>query len=106
MKPDSLLVNTSRAWLIEEGALLAALAAGRPGLAALDVLPHEPVLDPNDALVASEHRLCTPHIGYVTIDEWELQFADVFDQINAYASRNPTNVVDPGALGRLRPRVA
>jgi D-3-phosphoglycerate dehydrogenase / 2-oxoglutarate reductase len=106
MKPDSLFVNTSRAGLVEEGALVDALAAGRPGMAAVDVFEHEPVLDPNDPLVASERALCTPHLGYVTLDEWELQFADVFDQINAYASKQPDNVVNPDVLGRLRPWVA
>ena len=106
MKPDSLLVNTSRAGLIEEGALVDALDAGRPGMAAVDVFEHEPILDPNDPLVASERALCTPHLGYVTLDEWELQFADIFDQINAYASTEPTNVVNPDVLARLRPWVA
>ncbi len=106
MKPDSLLVNTSRAELIAEGALVEALEAGRPGTAAVDVFDHEPVVDPNDPLVASANALCTPHLGYVTLDEWELQFADVFDQINAYAAREPTNVVNPGVLTRLRPWVA
>jgi D-3-phosphoglycerate dehydrogenase / 2-oxoglutarate reductase len=105
MKPDSLFVNTSRAGLVEEGALVNALAAGRPGRAAVDVFEHEPV-DPDDPLVASERALCTPHLGYVTLDEWELQFADVFDQINAYASKEPINVVNPDVLGRLRPWVA
>jgi D-3-phosphoglycerate dehydrogenase / 2-oxoglutarate reductase len=105
MKPDSLLVNTSRAGLIEEGALVDALHAGRPGMAAVDVFEREPVLDPNDPLVASGHALCTPHLGYVTLDEWELQFADIFDQINAYASKEPTNVVNSDVLARLRPWV-
>jgi D-3-phosphoglycerate dehydrogenase / 2-oxoglutarate reductase len=105
MQPDSLLVNTSRAGLVEEGALVAALQAGRPGMAAVDVYEREPVLDPTDPLVASENALCTPHLGYVTLDEWELQFSDVFDQINAYSSRQPTNVVNPEVFGRLRPWV-
>jgi D-3-phosphoglycerate dehydrogenase / 2-oxoglutarate reductase len=106
MKPDSLLVNTSRAGLIEEGALVEGLRAGRPGTAAVDVFEHEPVLDPDHPLVVSEHALCTPHLGYVTSDEWELQFADIFDQINAYASREPVNVVNPDVFARLRPWVA
>ncbi len=105
MKPGSLLVNTSRAGLVEEGALVEALRAGRPGMAAVDVYEHEPVLDPSDPLVASENALCTPHLGYVTSDEWELQFAEVFDQINAYAAREPTHVVNPDVLDRLRPWV-
>jgi D-3-phosphoglycerate dehydrogenase / 2-oxoglutarate reductase len=105
MKPDSLLVNTSRAGLIEQGALAEALRAGRPGMAAVDVYEHEPVLDPGDPLLTSQNALCTPHLGYVTSDEWQLQFADIFDQINAYASREPTNVVNPDVLARLRPWV-
>jgi D-3-phosphoglycerate dehydrogenase len=105
MKPGSLFVNTSRAALVEEGALVEALRAGRPGMAAVDVFDHEPVLDRNDPLLASENALCTPHLGYVTLDEWELQFADVFDQINSYASREPTNVVNPEVLTHLRPWV-
>jgi D-3-phosphoglycerate dehydrogenase len=99
MKPDALLVNTSRAGLIEPGALLAALRAGRPGMAALDVFEHEPLTDAGDPLLAMPNVVCTPHIGYVTRDEWELQFADVFDQVNAFAAGRPINVVNPGATG-------
>jgi D-3-phosphoglycerate dehydrogenase len=98
MKPDALLVNTSRAGLIAPGALLAALRAGRPGMAALDVFEHEPVTDVGDPLLAMENVVCTPHIGYVTRDEWELQFSDVFDQVNAFAAGTPINVVNPGAI--------
>jgi len=104
MKPSSLLVNTSRAGLIEPGALLMALRAGRPGMAAVDVYENEPLLDPNDPLLTLDNVVCTPHIGYVTRDEWELQFADIFDQINAYAAGNPINVVNPDVLERARPR--
>jgi D-3-phosphoglycerate dehydrogenase len=99
MKPDSVLVNTSRAGLIEPGALAAALAAGRPGMAAVDVYEHEPVRDAADPLLRMDNVICTPHIGYVTREELDLQFADVFDQINAYAAGAPTNVVNPAALG-------
>ena len=102
MKPTALLVNTSRAGLVEHGALVAALRAGRPGMAAVDVYEHEPVLDPNDALLSLENVVCTPHIGYVTRDEWELQFADVFDQINAYAAGAPVNVVNSDVLVHAR----
>jgi D-3-phosphoglycerate dehydrogenase / 2-oxoglutarate reductase len=105
MKPTALLVNTSRAGLIGEGALVAALRAGRPGMAAVDVYETEPLLDPADPLLSLDNVVCTPHIGYVTSDEWELQFADVFDQINAYAAGAPTNVVNPGVLDRARPPV-
>ena len=102
MKPDSLLVNTSRAGLVAPGALTGALAAGRPGMAAVDVFDHEPVTDPDDELLRLDRALCTPHIGYVTRDEWELQFADVFDQINAWAAGRPINVVNPAVLDHRR----
>lgn len=100
MKPTALLVNTSRAGLIERGALVAALESGRPGMAAVDVYEQEPVLDARHPLLRMDNVVCTPHIGYVTRDEYELQFADVFDQIVAYAAGTPTNVVNPGALDR------
>ncbi|MGA7983673.1 MAG: D-2-hydroxyacid dehydrogenase family protein [Burkholderiales bacterium] len=98
MKPSALLVNTSRAPLIEPGALLAALRAGRPGMAAVDVYEKEPVLDPDYPLFALDNVVCTPHIGYVTRDEYEIQFSDIFDQILAYTAGAPINVVNPGAL--------
>ena len=98
MKPTALLVNTSRALLIEPGALVAALKRGRPGMAAVDVYEEEPVLDARHPLLAMENVVCTPHIGYVTRDEYELQFADVFDQIVAYAAGTPINVVNPQVL--------
>src|SRR5205823_5118913 len=95
MKPTALLVNTSRAGLIEPGTLVSALRAGQPGMAAVDVYDDEPLLDTDHPLLGMDNVVCTPHIGYVTRDEWELQFADVFDQINAYAAGTPTNVVNP-----------
>jgi D-3-phosphoglycerate dehydrogenase len=98
MKPTALLVNTSRAGLIEPGALLAALRAGRPCLAAVDVFEYEPVRDPTYPLLAMDNVLCTPHIGYVTREEWDVQFSDVFDQINAYSAGSPINVVNPEVL--------
>jgi D-3-phosphoglycerate dehydrogenase / 2-oxoglutarate reductase len=98
MKPTALLVNTSRAGLIEPGALLAALEAGRPGLAAVDVYEEEPVLDVNYPLFAMDKVVCTPHIGYVTRDEYEIQFSDIFDQIAAYAAGTPINVVNQHVL--------
>ncbi len=102
MKPSALFVNTSRAGLVVPGALIAALQAGRPGLAAVDVYEHEPHRDTTDPLLTMENVVCTPHIGYVTRDEWDLQFADVFDQINAYADGHPTNVVNPAVLQSAR----
>src|SRR5262252_6174293 len=102
MKPSALLVNTSRAGLIEPGALVAALRSGRPGMAAVDVYETEPLLDPRDPLLTLPNVVCTPHIGYVTREEYELQFTDVFDQILAYANGRPINVVNPqaGQAGR------
>jgi D-3-phosphoglycerate dehydrogenase len=98
MKPAALLVNTSRAPLIERGALAAALEAGRPGKAAVDVYEEEPVLGGRHPLLALERALCTPHLGYVTREEYELQFSDIFDQVVAYAAGAPINVVNPQAL--------
>ena len=98
MKPTALLVNTSRAPLIAPGALLEALQAGRPGMAAIDVYEKEPVFDTDYPLFALDNVVCTPHIGYVSHDEYEIQFSDIFDQILAYAAGAPTNVVNPDAL--------
>ena len=95
MKPAALLVNTSRAPLIASGALVAALKAGHPGMAAVDVYEEEPVLDTGNPLLAMDNVICTPHIGYVTRDEYQVQFSDIFDQIVAYAGGNPLNVVNP-----------
>ena len=100
MKPSATLVNTSRAPLIEPGALLAALGAGRPGFAAVDVYEDEPVTDPDYPLLKLDNVICTPHIGYVTRDEYEVQFADIFDQILAFEAGSPIHVVNPEALGR------
>jgi D-3-phosphoglycerate dehydrogenase / 2-oxoglutarate reductase len=102
MKPTGLLVNTSRAALIEPGALVAALRAGRPGWAAVDVYEEEPVTDPGHPLLAIDALVATPHIGYVSREEYEIQFSDVFDQILAYAAGTPINVVNPDALGARR----
>src|SRR5262245_23801607 len=104
MKPTALLVNTSRAGLIETGALIAALKAGRPGFASVDVYDEEPVRDRDHPLFAFENVVCTPHIGYVTRDEYEIQFTDIFDQIVAYAAGTPINVINPEALKRSKLR--
>jgi D-3-phosphoglycerate dehydrogenase len=99
MKPDALIVNTSRAGLIEPDALVTALRAGRPGMAAVDVYEEEPVTDPSSQLLLSmDNVVCTPHIGYVTREEYELQFSDVFDQVVAFANGTPINVVNPQVL--------
>jgi D-3-phosphoglycerate dehydrogenase / 2-oxoglutarate reductase len=102
MKPTALLVNTSRAPLIEPGALVNALREGRPGMAAVDVYEDEPVLDSSHPLLVMEKVVCTPHIGYVSRDEYEVQFTDIFDQITAYATGIPINVVNPEVLQRVR----
>jgi D-3-phosphoglycerate dehydrogenase len=103
MKPASLLVNTSRAGLIAEGALVEGLRKGRPGMAAVDVFEREPLRDRRDPLLALTNVVATPHIGYVTRDEYELQFGEIFDQIVAYAAGTPTNVVNPAVLELRRP---
>jgi D-3-phosphoglycerate dehydrogenase / 2-oxoglutarate reductase len=104
MKPTAILVNTSRAPLIAPSALAEALKAGRPGFAAVDVFEEEPVTDPRHPLLTADNAICTPHIGYVTREEYEVQFSDIFDQIVAYAAGTPTNVVNPQVLsGTLRP---
>jgi D-3-phosphoglycerate dehydrogenase len=102
-KPTALLVNTSRAPLIEPGALVQALREGRPGMAAVDVFEQEPLRDPDHPLLRMENVVCTPHIGYVSRDEYEIQFSDIFDQIAAYAAGTPINVVNPEVLARPRP---
>lgn len=98
MKPDALFVNTSRAGLIAPGALLAALNAGRPGKAAIDVFDSEPVTDPTDPLLAHSNLIATPHIGFVTKDEFDLQFADIFDQVNGFAKAAPIHMINPEGL--------
>jgi D-3-phosphoglycerate dehydrogenase / 2-oxoglutarate reductase len=98
MKPTALLVNTSRAPLIEPGALLEALNNGRPGMAAIDVYEQEPLRDMAEPLINLPNVICTPHLGYVTRDEYEVQFVDIFDQILAYAAGRPINVVNPDVL--------
>ena len=102
MKPSAMLVNTSRGGLIAPGALVAALGAGRRGSAAVDVFEQEPLRDPDDPLLSLPNVVCTPHIGYVTREEYDLQFSDIFDQINAYAAGVPINVVNPDVLVHAR----
>ncbi len=98
MRPSAILVNTSRAGLIEPGALAAALRAGRPGRAAVDVFDVEPLTDPADDLLTAPGLIATPHIGFVTREEFDGQFADVFDQVNAFAAGAPSHVVNQQAL--------
>jgi D-3-phosphoglycerate dehydrogenase / 2-oxoglutarate reductase len=106
MKPTALLVNTSRAPLIEPDALVEALRAGRPGMAAVDVYEEEPLRDANHPLLKMDNVVCTPHIGYVTRDEYEIQFSDIFDQITAYAAGTPINVVNPEVFDVLKRRTS
>jgi len=99
MKPTALFVNTSRDGLVQKGALAAALRAGRPGSAAVDVYDIEPV--PRDhPLLAMDNVVCTPHLGYVVRDNYELYFGQAFEQINAFAAGQAVNAVNPEALGR------
>jgi len=104
MKPTALLVNTSRAALVEPGALEEALKEGRPGMAAVDVYENEPLRDRSHPLLQMSNVVCTPHIGYVTREEYETQFTDIFDQVIAYARGAPINVVNPDVLGQVRER--
>ncbi|MDB5642707.1 MAG: 3-phosphoglycerate dehydrogenase [Hyphomicrobiales bacterium] len=100
MKPTALIVNTSRAPLIQPNALVNALKSGRPGYAAVDVYENEPMRDTSHPLLAMDNVICTPHLGYVTVDEYEVQFIEIFDQIVAYAAGAPTNVVNPDVKPR------
>ncbi|MBI2217297.1 MAG: D-2-hydroxyacid dehydrogenase family protein [Candidatus Rokubacteria bacterium] len=100
MKPTALFVNTSRAGLVAPGALEAALRAGRPGMAAVDVFEDEPVVGGKHPLLAMENVVATPHLGYVERNQLEGMFARIFDQILAYASGTPINVVNPEALAK------
>ena len=102
MKPDALLVNVSRAELIAPGALLRALDAGRPGFAAVDVHEQEPLLDPADPLLCHPRALCTPHLGYVEKNGYELYFGDAFDNLLAFFAGSPQNVANPQALATQR----
>jgi D-3-phosphoglycerate dehydrogenase len=97
MKPTALLINTSRAELIEPDALIAALNRGRPGLAAVDVFESEPILQ-GHALLRLENCICTPHIGYVEQDSYEMYFGAAFDNVVNFIKGTPTNIVNPGAL--------
>jgi D-3-phosphoglycerate dehydrogenase / 2-oxoglutarate reductase len=101
MKPTSLLVNTSRAELIEEGALVSALNRGHPGMAAVDVFESEPILQ-GHPLLRLENAVCTPHIGYVEQDSYELYFGAAFDNVVNFVNGNPTGIVNPAALKVLR----
>ena len=100
MKPTALFVNTSRASIVQPGALVAALQAGRPGMAAVDVFEEEPVPAGGHPLLAMDNVVATPHIGYVERDGMETAFSAIFEQVLAYAAGKPINVVNPEALAR------
>jgi D-3-phosphoglycerate dehydrogenase len=97
MKPTSLLVNTSRAELVQEGALVQALNRGRPGMAAIDVFESEPTLQ-GHPLLRIENAVCTPHIGYVEQGNYELFFRTAFENVVNFLQGRPTNIVNPEAL--------
>ena len=98
MKPTAMIVNTSRAGLIAPGVLAAALKAGRPGFAAVDVYEEEPLLNPDYPLLKMDNVVCTPHLGYVAVDGYERMLGAVFEQILAFATGKPINVINPEAL--------
>ena len=102
MKPTALLVNTSRAELIEENALVASLNRGRPGMAAVDVFESEPILQ-GHPLLRLENAVCTPHIGYVEQDSYEAYFGAAFDNVVNFINLTPSGLVNPEALKVLRP---
>ncbi len=101
MRPTSLFVNTSRAELVEEGALVAGLNRGRPGMAAVDVFESEPILQ-GHPLLRLENAVCTPHIGYVELDTYEQYFGAAFDNVVNFIKQQPTNIVNPEALKVMR----
>ncbi|EHR70817.1 phosphoglycerate dehydrogenase-like oxidoreductase [Burkholderiales bacterium JOSHI_001] len=101
MKPTALFVNTSRAELVEENALVSALNKGRPGMAAVDVFESEPILQ-GHPLLRLENAVCTPHIGYVEQDSYEMYFGAAFDNVIAFINQQPTHIVNPDALKVIR----
>jgi D-3-phosphoglycerate dehydrogenase len=101
MRPTALFVNTSRAELLAENALVSALNRGRPGMAAIDVFESEPILQ-GHPLLRLENAVCTPHIGYVEQDGYELYFGAAFDNLVNFINQTPTNIVNPDALRVLR----
>jgi D-3-phosphoglycerate dehydrogenase len=101
MKPTALFVNTSRAELVEDNALVAALNRGRPGMAAVDVFETEPILQ-GHPLLRLENAICTPHIGYVEQDSYEMYFGAAFENVVNFIHNTPTNIVNPEAMKVLR----
>ena len=101
MKPTALFVNTSRAELLTEGALVSALNRGRPGMAAVDAFESEPLLQ-GHPLLRLENAVCTPHIGYVEQDSYDMYFGAAFDNVVNFINQNPSNIVNPDALKVIR----
>jgi D-3-phosphoglycerate dehydrogenase len=101
MKPTALFVNTSRAELVTDGALVSALNRGRPGMAAVDVFESEPILQ-GHPLLRLENAVCTPHLGYVEQDSYELYFEAAFDNVLNFMRGEPSHIVNPDALKVLR----
>jgi hypothetical protein len=99
MKPTALFVNTSRAELVAENALVSALNRGRPGMAAVDVFESEPILQ-GHPLLRLENAVCTPHIGYVEQDSYELYFGAAFDNVISFINQNPSNIINPDCVER------
>ena len=95
MKPNSLFVNTSRSGLLGSGVLLNALNSGRPGKAAVDVFDEEPIIWQQDELASHPNIIATPHIGFVTDDEFEMQFSEVFEQVKSWTCGRPVNMLNP-----------
>jgi D-3-phosphoglycerate dehydrogenase len=100
MQPTALIVNVSRAGLIEAGALVEALRRGRPGFAAVDVYEEEPVLDARHPLLGMPNVLCTPHLGFVEWSTLEAYYGAAVDNLVAFASGEPANIMNPEALSR------
>jgi len=100
MKPAALFVNTARAALVEPGALAEALRKGRPGFAAVDVYENEPVLNGDHPLLEMDNALCTPHTAWLVQDTYESYFGEAFENIVAFASGKPSNIINPEALSR------
>jgi len=98
MKPSALIVNTSRAPIIAKDALVAALKAGRPGRAAIDVYEDEPVLNANHPLIGMDNVVCTPHLGYVEESTYEAYYNAAVEQILAFIAGKPINVANPDVL--------
>ena len=100
MKPTALIVNTSRAELFAPGALLAALQAGRPGYAAMDVYDQEPIVDGDHPFLTMPNVVCTPHLGWAEWENFELYFSETFEQITAYAAGQPLRLANPTVVRR------